>query len=107
MLLLALAAHADVPPPPGIKRVPYIVKVEGMTADRDPAVVVFPWSDSDGAPTSEVGVVGPMGLQFGRRVGGQPAFWLVPRAKLTEVADLEGDAAEAWMAANGERCEGS
>lgn len=105
MLVLALtSALADLPPPPGTKRVPYRVEVVGQK--EDPVLVVFPWSDSDGAPTAELGVVGPKGLGFGRRIAGRPAFWLVPRKDLDTARSLEDEALRAWMTANAEPCEG-
>jgi MYXO-CTERM domain-containing protein len=107
LIALLTTAFADVPPAPGMTRVPFEITVEGVTDDSDPALVVWPWSLSNGRPTAEVGVVGSGGLEFGRRVMGTPKFWLVPRAQLAEVQTLEEDAAEAWLASNATACEGT
>ncbi len=68
-------------------------------ADGPQALVVYPWSLSGGAPTAELGVVPATGtLEIGRRVRGEPAFWLIPRDKLAELQAAEEQALAAFFA---------
>ena len=55
---------------------PFELRVEGLEAHPDHVLLVYPWSLSNGAPTREVGVVGPgQPLRFGRRIDGRPRVY--------------------------------
>jgi len=55
-LALALTpapARADLPPPEGTRFVPYRFRVEGIAKFSDYAIIAYPYSTSNGAPTRE------------------------------------------------------
>lgn len=74
------AAAADIPPPEGIKRVPYGFTVTNLAAFPGHVLVVYPWSTSNGAPTTEAtlvkdGEVVPVGTR-----SAPPKLWAVKKA---------------------------
>lgn len=73
-------ASADVPPPDGIKRVGYGFTVSNLAAFPGHVVVAYPWSTSNGAPTTEHAVVsdGVM-VPVGAR-SAPPRLWVVKKA---------------------------
>lgn len=67
-LALSTRAHADAPPPDGQKYVSFAFKIQGLSAFPDHAIVAWPWSLSNGAPTREFAVItNDTALQVGRR----------------------------------------
>ena len=85
MVLFAPFAFADIPPPPTEKFVDYEVVVTGVRGDA--ALVVYPWSLSNGVPMAELAEVKDgKAVSFGRRIAGLPAFYAVPRAALDDFA---------------------
>lgn len=79
--LLTPPARADLPPPEGTKFVSYRFVVHGSAAFPDHVVLVFPWSLSDGAPTTEYKLV-PDGepVRVGRRVMATPHLHAMRKA---------------------------
>lgn len=57
LMFASALAGADVPPPAGIKRVPYAFRVDGLDKFSDHVVFAYPWSLSNGAPTREITAV--------------------------------------------------
>jgi MYXO-CTERM domain-containing protein len=103
-LLVALTAPAlaDLPPPSDQKRVPYFVQVQEYDATGDTRLVVYPWSDSDGAPTAEVGVLSAKAsVSFGRRIMGSPVFWAVNKDKAQGLQGLTEDELKAFFETDG------
>lgn len=97
-LLSASTASADVPPPDGLKRVPYQVEVQGLEAHADRVLLVYPWSMSNGRPMAEVGELKPGApLTFGRRIDGQPRVYAMRRdayeARKSDAFTLPADGA--------------
>ncbi|MEJ7731829.1 MAG: hypothetical protein WKG00_21795 [Polyangiaceae bacterium] len=79
-LALAAPARADLGPPPGKRRVQFEVRVEGLTAFPDMVIAVYPYSLSDGAPTTEHAVLRDgQPLPVGRR-SATPKLWAVKKS---------------------------
>ena len=98
-LALLLTAFADVAPPSGTKNARFEINVQAAPFEEDHVLVVYPWSLSNGVPTAEVGVVLPsFGLPFGRRIEGEPAFWLVPRDKIHQLLRMKDPELRGWFA---------
>jgi len=78
--IAASPAAADLPPPPGVRRVPFQIRVEGLAAFPDMVIVAYPYSLSNGAPTTEHALLKdgePTGL--GRR-SPTPKLWAVKKS---------------------------
>lgn len=95
-LCLALAslpaadARADVPPPDGRKYVGFAIRVEGASKFPGYALLAYPWSLSNGAPTWEAGeLVDGEALDVGRR-SPTPKLWAVPRARWAAFLQQKG-----------------
>jgi len=74
-------AHADLPPPDGMRRVEYRFRVDGIAKQSpDHMIVVYPWSMSNGVPTREQ-TTAPDGqwVSFGRR-SAPPELYAVRKA---------------------------
>jgi len=85
LLLLAAPALADIAPTPKIRRVVYTIQVRNLTTFPDYRVVVFPWSASNGRPTTGLGVLEPdQGLPFGWSNAAQPALYPIKKDDLAE-----------------------
>jgi len=98
LLILSLIAQADVAPPIGSKLAKYEIVVEGAPADGPAALAVYPWSLSNGAPTAEAALVPAVGsLAFGRRIMGEPAFWLVPSSEVAVLTAAGDDELRQWF----------
>lgn len=78
--LHATPASADLPPPDGVKFVDFAIAVENLAAFPDVVVVAYPWSLSNGAPTTEHAVLKDgQPLEIGRR-SPTPKLWAVKKA---------------------------
>lgn len=81
--LVASSARADVPPPPGIKFVPFELTVDGLRAAPDRIMFAYPISASDGAPTFELWVVEDgEPLRMGRR-SPTPRLYMMEKSAFT------------------------
>lgn len=77
---ISASAHADLGPPPGMRRVSFEVRVEGLAAFPEMVVVVYPWSLSNGAPSVEHAVLRDgQPLEVGRR-SATPKLWAVKKS---------------------------
>lgn len=89
-LAMLLPALADVAPPSGHKLAKFEIAVESAPEGGDQALVVYPWSLSNGVPLAQVGEVRPSAnLRFGRRIEGAPAFWMVPRESVKDLPRMK------------------
>ena len=80
LFTLSAVAYADIPPPQGYKRVDYIIKITNMSDFKGYKLFVYPWSDSNGSPTAEIGAFSHEGsLSFGQRILGIPRLYAINR----------------------------
>ena len=107
LTLLLSVARADLPPPVTQKYVRFSVVVSGLAAYPDHVVVVYPWSNSNGALTAElVQLIDGQPLGFGRRIDGAPAFYAIKKLDLevwsaTEPRDVQ------TLLSGAQRCSGT
>lgn len=88
MILLTLSlALADIPPPEGRKVQLDHVRFTGLDEHPGWAIVVFPFSTSNGAPEARAEVVrDSRSLELGHRVIGTPEVWIVSSATADSAA---------------------
>ncbi|MBI5537674.1 MAG: hypothetical protein HY898_33430 [Deltaproteobacteria bacterium] len=79
-LLLDSAAHADLAPDPGWRRISYSFSIENTQAYGDYVFLAYPCSSSNGRPMFTVAVVTGAPVTVGSR-GGMPRIYAVPKAE--------------------------
>jgi len=77
--LFATTASADLPPPAGTKFVDFAVSLENLAAFPEMVIVAYPWSTSNGAPTTEhAALKDGKPLDIGRR-SSTPKLWAIAK----------------------------